>query len=562
MLAHQLVATTVPQRPLVSGDAHASDACRLPASRFESGSRHCIEAAPTCLRQAYHSPMGLRLATGFVVAICLSIGPAASHAAATRALRSGKYQVVVHNGEFVFKGTFALKVTGNTIKGSSHWTCCPGPRTDPLHGSVAGSKVTIHRDCSSQGQTACVSQAFVGTIVASHGSITVSGTWSGDGAAKSNNTWTMTGGRRQHTLSGAVVYHCPQCGGDPRPAGGLTVRATPQGGGKAQSARTSADGTYSMPLPNDTFTVALKGTRGAPSAREVRMNKDRSGIDFEACPPVSLRAFASCQFEVAIRLVDVAGQPVQGAGIVAEKTDTGIFGLGTGEAFARTDSGGRARLMLTEGQWTVFTVGDLSHVRVPGMSTGLEMDVAQLFSEDSFVTRFDRCEGGATGPVPGTTRAGASDPRFQGCQLDFEVGRGQGAAPTHVDMTAGLYLLHVAQTHATLDWDVEVYDSQAEMGPVAPGQPPFLNILVSARVPRSQRSATLLVATTAVVGTPSSVQVVVDEKKTPRQGEPRLIRSRARSCSPGHINANRTSCRIDLGPAEPRGRASFSFPAR
>ncbi len=110
-------------------------------------------------------------------------------ASGTAALTSGTYLVVANNAGTAYSSTWVLNVAGGKITGESHWTCCPGPRVDPLSGSTGGGKVTINRDCSNQGQTACVHQTFTGTITAPG---VVSGTWTGDGA-EGGDTWTLMG---------------------------------------------------------------------------------------------------------------------------------------------------------------------------------------------------------------------------------------------------------------------------------------------------------------------------------------------------------------------------------
>jgi len=63
-------------------------------------------------------------------------------------LVSGKYDVDA-NG---YASTFTITVTASTFSGSSQWTCCPGPRTDPIvQGVVQNGKISFIRDCTGQG---------------------------------------------------------------------------------------------------------------------------------------------------------------------------------------------------------------------------------------------------------------------------------------------------------------------------------------------------------------------------------------------------------------------------
>jgi uncharacterized caspase-like protein len=96
-------------------------------------------------------------------------------------LASGKYDVD-SNG---YASTFTITVTGSTFSGSSQWTCCPGPRTDPIvQGSVANGKISFIRDCTGQGYPGECKQAYSGSIMDSG----AAGRWSGTGGGGS---WTM-----------------------------------------------------------------------------------------------------------------------------------------------------------------------------------------------------------------------------------------------------------------------------------------------------------------------------------------------------------------------------------
>ena len=97
------------------------------------------------------------------------------------ALASGQYDVVASG----YASDFTLTVTGSTFSGSSKWTCCPGPRIDPIvQGVVQNGVVSFARDCSGQGYPGACKQAFTGSITENG----ASGQWAGTGGSGS---WTM-----------------------------------------------------------------------------------------------------------------------------------------------------------------------------------------------------------------------------------------------------------------------------------------------------------------------------------------------------------------------------------
>lgn len=96
-------------------------------------------------------------------------------------LASGQYDVVASG----FSSVFSLAVTGSTFSGSSKWTCCPGPRTDPIvQGFVQNGTISFVRDCTGQGHPGACRQSYTGTITESG----ASGQWSGTGGGGS---WTL-----------------------------------------------------------------------------------------------------------------------------------------------------------------------------------------------------------------------------------------------------------------------------------------------------------------------------------------------------------------------------------
>lgn len=103
-------------------------------------------------------------------------------------LSSGTYRVDQALGSTHFPGTFDLTVTGNQITGTGNWSCCPGPRHDPLTGTVNGTHVVIMRDCTGQGYVGECKQQLTGTLVASG---RVEGTWKDVAGSTGSGTFTL-----------------------------------------------------------------------------------------------------------------------------------------------------------------------------------------------------------------------------------------------------------------------------------------------------------------------------------------------------------------------------------
>jgi uncharacterized caspase-like protein len=94
---------------------------------------------------------------------------------------SGTYDVDA-NG---YASTFTITVAGSTFSGSSKWTCCPGPRTDPIvQGVVQNGKISFIRDCTGQGYPGECKQSYSGSLMQDG----AAGRWSGTGGGGS---WTM-----------------------------------------------------------------------------------------------------------------------------------------------------------------------------------------------------------------------------------------------------------------------------------------------------------------------------------------------------------------------------------
>jgi hypothetical protein len=126
----------------------------------------------------------LVLSVGLLVSAgVLAVSAAALPTAAPRFV-SGTYRATVADGSPVYHAIWNITVTGKgLISGKSHWTCCPGPRVDPLTGHVNGTRVVIIRHCTSQGAGYCL-QTFTGTVGATG---TVQGHWTGTGVGQPNN---------------------------------------------------------------------------------------------------------------------------------------------------------------------------------------------------------------------------------------------------------------------------------------------------------------------------------------------------------------------------------------
>jgi PKD domain len=78
-------------------------------------------------------------------------------------LVSGTYRVEARVGQ-MYTSPWTLSIVNGDITGTSKWTCCPGPRTDPLIGFMDGDSVTITRDCTGQGYSGPCSQIYTGTL--------------------------------------------------------------------------------------------------------------------------------------------------------------------------------------------------------------------------------------------------------------------------------------------------------------------------------------------------------------------------------------------------------------
>lgn len=111
---------------------------------------------------------------------------------ASAPLRSGSYNIEHRNssGAVTFRGTALISVNGDTFSGQMQFTCCPGPRVDPmLNGRIANGQVTFVRDCTGQGYPGACRQSYSGRISGN----TVSGRATGTGLGGAPGLpWSMT----------------------------------------------------------------------------------------------------------------------------------------------------------------------------------------------------------------------------------------------------------------------------------------------------------------------------------------------------------------------------------
>jgi len=79
-------------------------------------------------------------------------------------LVSGTYRVSAPSSGVAYQSVWRLKVSNGRISGKSKWTCCPGPRIDPMKGRISRNTVTIERDCTGQGQKGPCHQVYTGKL--------------------------------------------------------------------------------------------------------------------------------------------------------------------------------------------------------------------------------------------------------------------------------------------------------------------------------------------------------------------------------------------------------------
>jgi hypothetical protein len=103
-------------------------------------------------------------------------------------IKSGTYPLVFRHRGRTHTVTWKLVVNGNQITGTMIADCCPGPRVDPLRGSISGDRVIINRDCSGQGWKGPCHQVYDGAL--STGSNVIRGSFSGTGSAP-DIVWTV-----------------------------------------------------------------------------------------------------------------------------------------------------------------------------------------------------------------------------------------------------------------------------------------------------------------------------------------------------------------------------------
>ena len=95
---------------------------------------------------------------------------------------SGVYRVEVRTGNRMYSSTWTLTGNNSTVHGESQWTCCPGPRQDPMIGTFKGDTLSLERDCRGhQGHNQPCKQIYTGTINDNHieGEFTHNGAYAG-----------------------------------------------------------------------------------------------------------------------------------------------------------------------------------------------------------------------------------------------------------------------------------------------------------------------------------------------------------------------------------------------
>jgi len=94
---------------------------------------------------------------------------------------SGVYRVDVRTGNRMYSSTWTLTGNNSTVHGESQWTCCPGPRLDPMIGTFKGDTLSLERDCRGQGYNQPCKQIYTGTIKDNHieGVFTHNGAYAG-----------------------------------------------------------------------------------------------------------------------------------------------------------------------------------------------------------------------------------------------------------------------------------------------------------------------------------------------------------------------------------------------
>jgi hypothetical protein len=170
------------QSPQATGPAVADEAARAWSVIQNTTSMAVIE---DFIRQfgttAYGSMARARLAEMKKSQVAVATPKPAPPRAESSFLVSGKYDVTASG----IASDFTITVNGASFSGSSKWSCCPGPRTDPIvNGQVQNGRITFTRICDGQGQVGACRQSYAGSITANG----ASGEWSGTGGGGS---WTM-----------------------------------------------------------------------------------------------------------------------------------------------------------------------------------------------------------------------------------------------------------------------------------------------------------------------------------------------------------------------------------
>lgn len=116
-----------------------------------------------------------------------SVGHPETNPSTFTTLRTGTYNVDANVGGTVYHSTWDIRVQNGQVTGVSHWSCCPGPRQDPLRGTVTASSIRIQRDCSGQRWNGGCIQTYTGTRKGNR----IEGTATGTGLTGLHTTWVL-----------------------------------------------------------------------------------------------------------------------------------------------------------------------------------------------------------------------------------------------------------------------------------------------------------------------------------------------------------------------------------
>jgi hypothetical protein len=98
-----------------------------------------------------------------------------------------------------------------------------------------------------------------------------------------SRSWVIVGPNRK--ISGQILANCGTACVKPEPVAGFPVNARQLGGAGSGTTETSATGTYTLDVPQGSYTVAPgMGGTFSPSGRTVDATHNAHGVDFTGCP--------------------------------------------------------------------------------------------------------------------------------------------------------------------------------------------------------------------------------------------------------------------------------------